>query len=102
VTGGLETVDPALPGDPSLTDDLALAVELADRAGAPLMAHYERLERIDYKGARDVVTEADHLSEELVIAAIRARFPGDAILAEESGAHAAPLTAFAKRETRRS
>jgi myo-inositol-1(or 4)-monophosphatase len=53
------------------------------------MDRYERLERIDRKGARDVVTEADHLSEALVIDAIRARFPSDAILAEESGAHAA-------------
>ena len=29
------------------------------------MDRYERLERIDYKSARDVVTEADHLSEAL-------------------------------------
>ena len=36
------------------------------------MDRYERLERIDYKSARDVVTEADHLSEELIIDAIRA------------------------------
>jgi myo-inositol-1(or 4)-monophosphatase len=69
--------------------ELAFAVETAAAAGAVLMDRYERLERIDYKSATDVVTEADHLSEELVIAAIRTRFPGDAILAEESGAHAA-------------
>lgn len=70
-------------------DELAFAVSTAASAGAVLMDRYERLERIDHKSARDVVTEADHLSEELVIAAIRARFPADAILAEESGAHAA-------------
>ncbi|GAC1668440.1 MAG: inositol monophosphatase family protein [Candidatus Limnocylindrales bacterium] len=70
-------------------DELACATETAVMAGAILMDRYERLERIDHKSARDVVTEADHLSEELVIAAIRERFPGDAILAEESGAHAA-------------
>ena len=68
--------------------ELAFAVDTAAAAGAVLMDRYERLERIDHKSARDVVTEADHLSEALVIAAIRARFPGDAILAEESGAHA--------------
>ena len=67
--------------------ELAFAVETAKAAGRVLMGRYERLERIDYKSARDVVTEADHLSEELVIAAIRSRFPGDAILAEESGEH---------------
>ena len=53
------------------------------------MAHYERLEQIDYKSARDVVTEADHLSEALILDAIRARYPTDAILAEESGEHRA-------------
>jgi myo-inositol-1(or 4)-monophosphatase len=67
--------------------ELAFAIEIAGSAGAILMDLYERLERIDHKSATDVVTEADHLSEELVIAAIRERFPGDAILAEESGAH---------------
>ena len=53
------------------------------------MDRYERLERIDYKSARDVVTEADHLSEALILEAIRARFPDDAILAEETGEHRA-------------
>ena len=43
-----------------------------------LMDRYERLERIDYKSARDVVTEADHLSEALILDAIRERYPGDA------------------------
>jgi myo-inositol-1(or 4)-monophosphatase len=36
-----------------------------------------------------VVTEVDHLSESLILDAIRARYPGDAILAEESGEHRA-------------
>ena len=40
------------------------------------MDRYERLERIDYKSARDVVTEADHLSEALILDAIRAALPG--------------------------
>jgi myo-inositol-1(or 4)-monophosphatase len=70
-------------------DDLAFGLALAARAGEVLMDRYERLERIDHKSARDVVTEADHLSEELIIDAIRARHPGDAILAEETGEHRA-------------
>jgi myo-inositol-1(or 4)-monophosphatase len=73
--------------DPS--DDLAFTIALAARAGEVLMDRYERLERIDHKSARDVVTEADHLSEELIIEAIRAHGPEDAILAEESGSHTA-------------
>ena len=52
------------------------------------MDRYERLERIDYKSARDAVTEADHLSEELIIES-RSYHPADAILAEESGEHRA-------------
>lgn len=70
-------------------DELAFALDVADAAGRILMARYERLEKIDHKSARDVVTEADHESEELIIGAIRARFPDDAILAEESGEHRA-------------
>jgi myo-inositol-1(or 4)-monophosphatase len=77
--------------DPSAadSDDLVFALAVAARAGEVLMDRYERLERIDHKSARDVVTEADHLSEELIIEAIRALHPADAILAEESGEHRA-------------
>jgi myo-inositol-1(or 4)-monophosphatase len=70
-------------------DDLAFAIALAARAGEVLMDRYERLERIDYKSARDVVTEADHLSEALILDAIRAKHPTDAIVAEETGEHQA-------------
>jgi Archaeal fructose-1,6-bisphosphatase and related enzymes of inositol monophosphatase family len=76
------------PG-PAPTADLAFALDLAEQAGRILMDRYERLEQIDYKSARDVVTEADHESEALIIEAIRARFPADAILAEETGEHRA-------------
>ncbi|MGQ0609153.1 MAG: inositol monophosphatase family protein [Chloroflexota bacterium] len=72
-------------------DELAFAVDLARRAGTILIESYERLDRIDYKSKRDVVTNADYASERVVIDAIKARFPGDAILAEESGEHAGVL-----------
>ncbi len=68
-------------------DDLAFARETAERAGQILFDRYERVGRVDMKSGRDVVTEIDHLSEALIIDAIRSRFPGDGILAEESGAH---------------
>lgn len=68
--------------------ELAFALEVAVRAGEVQMARYERVERIDYKSARDVVTEVDHLSEALILDAIRGAFPGDALLAEETGEHA--------------
>lgn len=73
-----------------MSTDLAFAVDLAGRAGEILMDRYERLERIDHKSARDVVTEADHLSEALILDAIRESYPDDAIMAEETGEHPAP------------
>jgi myo-inositol-1(or 4)-monophosphatase len=73
----------------SHASDAAFAREVAEAAGRILVERYERVEVVDYKSARDVVTEVDHLSEALILDAIRRRFPGDAILAEESGAHPA-------------
>ena len=72
--------------------DAAFAREVAEAAGRILVERYERVEVVDYKSARDVVTEVDHLSEAMILEAIRNRFPGDAILAEESGAHPGPAT----------
>jgi myo-inositol-1(or 4)-monophosphatase len=75
----------------STTSDLAEALAFAQatvrRAGELLTSSYERVERIDYKSARDVVTDVDYASEKLVLTAIRERFPEDGILAEESGHH---------------
>ena len=82
----------AAPEASAWAPELAFAARTARSAGAILMDRYERLERIDYKSATDVVTEADHLSEAHVIEAIRNAFPGDAILAEESGTHAAVVS----------
>ena len=68
-------------------DDLSFAIDLARRAGQVLTDGYEKVEHIDYKSKRDVVTDVDFRSEALVIEAIRQQFPTDAILAEESGRH---------------
>jgi len=68
--------------------DLAFATAVAARAGELLLDRFEKVEQIDYKSAKDVVTEVDRLSEDLVIDAIRAAYPGDGIIAEESGDHA--------------
>jgi myo-inositol-1(or 4)-monophosphatase len=81
--------DPVAATESAFAAELAFSLELAERAGAVLMDRYERLEQIDYKSARDVVTEADHLSEALILDAIRDRYPADAILAEETGQHRA-------------
>ena len=88
MTGPAAVATPDAAGS-AWADELSFALALAERAGAVLMDHYERLEQIDYKSARDVVTEADHLSEALILDAIRARYPADALLAEETGEHRA-------------
>jgi myo-inositol-1(or 4)-monophosphatase len=69
------------------TDELAFAVDLASRAGELLRSSYERVQQIDRKSPRDVVTEVDYASERLAIESIRERYPHDSILAEESGHH---------------
>jgi myo-inositol-1(or 4)-monophosphatase len=80
---------PPLPRAPSAyATELRFALSIAQEAGRLLMDRYERVGRIDFKSPRDVVTEVDHLSEELILGAVRSAWPADAILAEESGAHA--------------
>ena len=65
--------------------ELALAMDVAVRAGELLVDRLGRVETIRHKSPKDVVTEVDHLSEALILEAIRATFPDDGILAEESG-----------------
>jgi myo-inositol-1(or 4)-monophosphatase len=67
--------------------DLEFATRLAGRAGELLVDRFGKVERIDFKSAKDVVTEVDHLSEALILDGIRATHPGDGIIAEESGEH---------------
>lgn len=71
--------------------ELRVAIAAARQAGAIQRELFERLERVTAKGKRDVVTEADFSSEAAIIAAIRGAFPGDAIVAEESGGHGVAL-----------
>ncbi len=65
--------------------ELGVAIEAVRAAATIQVQHYERLEHIVKKSPRDVVTEADHRSEAVIIATIRKRFPDDHVLAEESG-----------------
>ncbi len=65
--------------------ELALATEVADRAGALLVDRLGHVGDVRHKSPKDIVTEVDHLSEALILDAVRAAFPDDGILAEESG-----------------
>lgn len=70
---------------------LEAALPVARRAGDVLLDWLERLDRAGVRrksSGRDLVTAADLASEQCILEGLRAAFPGDAILAEESGAHA--------------
>jgi len=82
---GVATPDPVTPS--RFAADAAFARAVAERAGRLLFERYEQVGAIDHKSPKDVVTEVDHLSEAMILGAIREAFPGDGILAEESGAH---------------
>jgi len=77
--------------------ELALAIDLARRAGELQVSRTGAVGPIDYKSAKDVVTEVDHLSEALILDGITAAFPGDALLAEETGPSGAEATAGSGR-----
>lgn len=72
--------------------DLDLAMQTARHAaeagGAAAMRHFRTGVRVELKPDRSPVTAADREAEAAIVEVIRARFPGHAILGEESGAHA--------------
>lgn len=66
---------------------LNVAVEAAQSAGAYLKQHLGKVRSIERKGGeeKNLVTEIDKASEELIISCIKKHFPAHDILAEESG-----------------
>jgi myo-inositol-1(or 4)-monophosphatase len=71
----------------SANGELARAcAEAARRGGEILRDRFGRRRTIEYKGGIDLVTDADRASEGALLEFIGRRFPGAAILAEESGA----------------
>jgi myo-inositol-1(or 4)-monophosphatase len=65
--------------------EMETACRAALEAGRIIKGFYGNLETISKKGERDLVTEADLMSEKAVVAAITKAFPDDAIIAEEGG-----------------
>lgn len=71
----------------SLAHDLQYATELARSAGAIILDHYGRVERLTKTHAaahEEAVTEADRASQRLIVAGLRRRFPRDGMIGEES------------------
>ena len=71
---------------PTLPDDLALALRLADAADAVSMQRFDAADlRIDTKPDRTHVTEADLATERAIRRILDAERPDDAVLGEEFG-----------------
>lgn len=64
----------------------SFAVDMACNAGALLKKKFNKTHKIQYKSDINIVTEADKMSESLIIKSIRREFPDHGILSEESPA----------------
>ena len=64
---------------------LDLALRVAEIAGDFLLSHSEMGRKVDQKAVNDFVTEADKMSEKIILDAIGKEFPEDGWLGEESG-----------------
>ena len=60
------------------------AVAAAREAGAMLRERFGNAGAVEFKGAIDLVTEMDRLSEQAIVSRIKSAFPGHGILTEES------------------
>jgi myo-inositol-1(or 4)-monophosphatase len=66
--------------------ELDIAIATAREAGALLLECFDQGVACFAKGAHDIVTEADHASEKLILSRLRAAFPAHGFVCEESGA----------------
>lgn len=72
----------------NITDDIALACQLADAAWAAIRPHFRNLDAVDHKSGTskagfDPVTEADRAAELAMRAIISAKRPDDGVTGEE-------------------
>jgi myo-inositol-1(or 4)-monophosphatase len=72
----------SFPGDLDLGFARA-AASIAVRAGALLRGYYDHGVALEYKGDVDIVTEADRMSEKLIVEQLGAEFPTHGIFGEE-------------------
>jgi myo-inositol-1(or 4)-monophosphatase len=66
---------------PTLTD----LITLARQAGEILCTSFRQQLQVDHKGTIDLVSDADHRSEQFLLDYIHRHFPEDRIMTEESG-----------------
>lgn len=61
------------------------ACRIVLKAGKYLKNNSNKIKKISFKGAINLVTNVDHEVEDILIGSLRGRFPGIGILSEESG-----------------
>jgi myo-inositol-1(or 4)-monophosphatase len=64
---------------------VAAALRAAQSAAAVHRRFFRRLERVDYKGPNNPVTEADRAAEETIVGVLQEAYPTYAVLGEEGG-----------------
>jgi 3'(2'),5'-bisphosphate nucleotidase len=64
--------------------ELDVALRLAHQAGEAIMEHYQMGLDVDRKAHDEPVTLADRVADDLITAGLRAAFPEDGLLSEES------------------
>src|SRR5579862_3637481 len=67
----------------NLNEDLQYVIELARSAGALVLKHYGKVDRL-VKRHDEAVTEADRASQRLIVSGLRKRFPNDGVVGEEN------------------
>jgi myo-inositol-1(or 4)-monophosphatase len=68
-----------------LTKLRQLAESVAREAGHLLKSRVGKIKSVDYKSAYNIVTDVDKASEDLIVKTIKATYPEDGFLCEESG-----------------
>lgn len=63
---------------------IEIALKATKRASRFLMNHFGNVNKIEFKGEINIVTEADRISEAIIIDMIKSNFPDHEILSEES------------------
>jgi 3'(2'), 5'-bisphosphate nucleotidase len=64
--------------------EFAIALRLAHEAGREIMGYYQTGLPVDLKAGDEPITAADRAADALIAAGLRAAFPGDGLLTEES------------------
>ncbi len=65
--------------------ELEVATRAAQEAGRVALGYFKKDPRVTIKSDRSPVSEADHAADRVIIEALKAAFPEDGILTEESG-----------------